>query len=219
MSSNIIRIMIADDFEIIRHGIKRVLEFEDNIRVVAEAVDGKDVMGKVHTLKPDILLLDMSMPGYSGLEILMQIREEKINIKVIMLTIERSTDIINAAIENGADGYVLKESTTADIVEAINTVYNGGKYLDKSLLNVLFEQHGHQSSTSVFDELTNREIDILYFISKGLSNKEIASELYLSEKTIKNNLTRIFKKIDVKDRVHAAIFGLNNEIEKYYSRD
>lgn len=219
MSNDIIRVMIADDYEIIRHGIKRVLEFEDNIRVVAEAVDGREVMDKIRTLKPDILLLDMSMPGYSGLEILKQIKYDEMKLKVIMLTIERGTDIINAAIQYGADGYVVKESTTAEIVEAINTVYKGGKYLDKSLVNLLFEQHGNQKKVSVFDELTDREIDILYFISKGYSNKEIAAKLFLSEKTIKNNLTRIFKKIDVKDRVHAAIYGVTNNIEKYCNRD
>lgn len=219
MNDNIIRVMIADDFEIIRHGIKRVLEFEDNIRVIAEAVDGKEVMTQVNMLKPDLLLLDMSMPGYSGLEILKQIRADNIDIKVIMLTVESSSDVINASIEYGADGYVLKESTTNEVVEAINTVYGGGKYLDKSLLNILFEKHGSNNKDNVFNELNSREIEVLYFLSKGLSNKEIGNELYLSEKTIKNNLTRLFKKIDAKDRVHAAIFGINNNIEKYYNRD
>ena len=135
-----------------------------------------------------------------------------------MLTIETGADMINAAIEYGADGYVVKESTTKEIVEAINTVYAGGKYLDKSLVKLLFDQHGH-NKTSIFDNLTKREIEILYFVSKGLSNKEIASKLFLSEKTIKNNLTRIFKKIEVKDRVHAAILGVTNNIEKYHIRD
>ncbi len=219
MSSNLIRIMIADDFEIIRHGIKRVLEFEDNIRVVAEAESGTGIIETIKTLKPDILLLDMSMPGYNGLDILKSIRNESIDVKVIMLTIERGLDIINQAIEYGADGYVVKESTTAEIVEAINTVYCGNKYLDKSLISLLFEKYGKTEESHLFDELSKREIEILYCVSTGFSNKEIAAKLFLAEKTIKNNLTKLFKKMDVKDRVHAAIFCINNNIEEYYNRD
>lgn len=213
--NNTIRIMIADDFEIIRHGIKRVLEFEDNIKVVAEATDGKEVIEQVELLKPDILLLDMSMPGYNGLELLEKLRSSGNKIKVIMLTIESGADVINKAIELGADGYVVKESTTTEIVEAINTVHAGNKYLDKSLMNLMFKKYNDESQNSVFKELSERELHILYWISKGYSNKEIANELYLSEKTIKNNLTKIFKKIDVKDRVHAAVLAVTNEIEKY----
>jgi len=211
--------MIADDYEIIREGIKRVLEFEDNIKVVAESVDGNDVINQVKILKPDVLLLDMSMPGHSGLEILKLLRGDNIDIKVIILTIERGADIINAAIAAGADGYVVKESTTAEIVEAINTVHAGKKYLDKSLMGLMFNKYNHQNKESIFDELSERELEITYWISKGYSNKEIAGELYLSEKTIKNNLTKIFKKLEVKDRVHAAVLAVTNNIEAYYNRD
>jgi len=217
--TNFIRIMIADDYEIIREGIKRVLEFEDNIKVVAESVDGNDVINQVKILKPDVLLLDMSMPGHSGLEILKLLRGENLEIKIIILTIERGADIINAAIEAGADGYVVKESTTAEIVEAINTVYEGKKYLDKSLMGLMFNKYNQQNKESVFDELSERELEITYWISKGYSNKEIAGELYLSEKTIKNNLTRIFKKLEVKDRVHAAVLAVTHDIESYCNRD
>jgi DNA-binding NarL/FixJ family response regulator len=207
--------MIADDYEIIREGIKRVLEYEDNIKVIAEAVDGKEVINQIQLLKPDVLLLDMSMPGKDGIEILKYIKSESIKVKVIMLTIERGADIINAAIENGADGYVVKESTTAEIVEAINTVYAGNKYLDKSLMNLMWQKYKRDES-SIFDELSERELEILYYVSQGNSNKEIADILYLSEKTVKNNLTRVFKKLDVKDRVHAAVLAVQNKIEEKF---
>lgn len=210
-----IRVMIADDYEIIREGIKRVLEYEDNIKVIAEAIDGKEVINQIQLLKPDVLLLDMSMPGKDGIEILKYIKSESIKVKVIMLTIERGADIINAAIENGADGYVVKESTTAEIVEAINTVYAGNKYLDKSLMNLMWKKY-ERNETTIFDELSDRELEILYYVSKGHSNKEIADVLYLSEKTVKNNLTRVFKKLDVKDRVHAAVLAVQNKIEEKF---
>lgn len=204
--------MIADDYEIIRHGIKRVLEYEENIVVVAEAIDGRDVLSQVEVLKPDLLLLDMSMPGFSGLEILEKLKANNIKIKVIILTVENSSDYINRAIELGADGYVLKESTTTEIVEAINTVYQGNKYLDKSLMNMMFKKY-NENKNKIFDTLTDRELKILYGVSKGLSNREIAEEVFLSEKTIKNNLTKIFKKLGVKDRVHAAVLAVSNDLE------
>lgn len=216
--TDVIRIMIADDYEIIREGIKRVLEFEDNIKVVAEAVDGRDVINQVELLKPDVLLLDMSMPGKDGIQILKHLKQNEIKVKVIMLTIERGADVINAAIEYGADGYVVKESTTAEIVEAINTVHAGNKYLDKSLMNLMWNQY-KDDAKSIFDVLSERELEILYFVSQGFSNKDIALKLYLSEKTIKNNLTRIFKKMDVKDRVHAAVMAVQNNIEDKYKHD
>lgn len=211
---NSIRVMIADDYEIIRHGIKRVLDYEENIAVVAEAVDGKDVLPQVEALAPDLLLLDMSMPGFSGLEILEKIRARKIKIKVIILTVENGSEYINKAIELGADGYVLKESTTTEIVEAINTVYDGNKYLDKSLMSMMFKKQSG-GKYKVFAVLTEREVKILHGVSRGLSNREISEEVFLSEKTIKNNMTKIYKKLGVKDRVHAALLAVQNDIEGF----
>lgn len=211
---NSIRVMIADDYEIIRHGIKRVLDYEENIAVVAEAVDGKDVLPQVEALAPDLLLLDMSMPGFSGLEILEKIRARKIKIKVIILTVENGSEYINKAIELGADGYVLKESTTTEIVEAINTVYEGNKYLDKSLMSMMFKKQSG-GKYKVFAVLTEREVKILHGVSRGLSNREISEEVFLSEKTIKNNMTKIYKKLGVKDRVHAALLAVQNDIEGF----
>ena len=210
--------MIADDYEIIVQGIKRVLEDEKDIKVIAVAHQGNDVLPQVISLKPDVLLLDMNMPASNGLTILKQMKEENSSSKVIILTIDNSSEIIEAAIDAGADGYVLKESTTNEIVEAIRTVYKGQKYLDKSLMQWMFQKYKKQEKT-IFEILTDRELEILYYVSRGHSNKEIADTLYLSEKTIKNNLTKIFRKLDVKDRVHAAVLAVNNRIEKIYNRD
>jgi len=215
MSDNIIRVMIADDYEIIREGIKRVLSYEDDIKIIAESVDGHDVINQVEFLKPDVLLLDMSMPGHNGLEILRLLRKQGDDTKVIMLTVEGGADIINQAIEFGADGYVVKESTTAEIVEAIHSVYNGQKYLDKSLMDMMFNKYKEPKDQSVFRELSRRELQILYYISKGFSNKEIAEEIFVSEKTVKNNVTKLLRKMEVKDRVHAAVFAVTHHIDQY----
>lgn len=213
--SKIIRVMIADDYEIIRQGIKRVLDFEEDLKVIAEAEDGRDVLNQVSTLKPDVLLLDMSMPYHDGMTLLKEIKTQELPVKVIMLTVESGAETINKAIEYGADGYVVKESTTAEIVEAIHAVHDGNKYLDKSLMHLMFQKYSGDES-NVFSELSQRELEILYYVSKGFSNKDVAKTLFLSEKTIKNNLTRIFKKLDVKDRVHAAILAITHKIEDYY---
>ena len=210
--------MIADDYEIIVQGIKRVLEDEKDIKVIAVASQGNDVLPQVISLKPDVLLLDMNMPSSDGLTILKQMKEENSSSRVIILTIDNSSEIIEAAIDAGADGYVLKESTTSEIVEAIRTVHKGQKYLDKSLMQWMFQKYKKQEKT-IFEILTDRELEILYYVSRGHSNKEIADTLYLSEKTIKNNMTKIFRKLDVKDRVHAAVLAVNNQIEKIYNRD
>lgn len=215
---NQMRIMIADDHEIIVQGIKSVLEMEDDIKIVATAHHGNEVVDQVHSLIPDVLLLDMSMPQKDGMTILKEIKEAGFKTKVIILTVDNSPDTIEKAIDCGADGYVLKESTTVEIVEAIRTVYKGQKYLDKSLMQWMFQKYKKEEDT-IFDELTKREIEILYYISLGHSNKEIADVLFLSEKTIKNNITKIFRKLEVKDRVHAAVLAVNNHIEKIFERD
>lgn len=216
--NDLIRVMIADDYEIIVQGIKRVLEDEKDIKVIAVASQGNDVLPQVISLQPDVLLLDMNMPSSNGLTILKDMKKENSNSRVIILTIDNSSEIIEAAIDAGADGYVLKESTTNEIVEAIRTVHKGQKYLDKSLMQWMFQKY-KKKEKSIFEVLTDREIEILYYVSKGHSNKEIADVLYLSEKTIKNNLTKIFRKLDVKDRVHAAVLAVNNHIEKIHNRD
>ena len=216
--NDFIRVMIADDYEIIVQGIKRVLEDEKDIKVIAVASQGNDVLPQVISLKPDVLLLDMNMPSSNGLTILKQMKEENSSSRVIILTIDNSSEIIEAAIDAGADGYVLKESTTSEIVEAIRTVHKGQKYLDKSLMQWMFQKYKKQEKT-IFEILTDRELEILYYVSRGHSNKEIADTLYLSEKTIKNNMTKIFRKLDVKDRVHAAVLAVNNHIGKIYNRD
>ena len=117
-----------------------------------------------------------------------------------------------------ASGYVLKESAGSEITNAIRTVYAGGKYIDKSLIDSFINDVNIEGTNNLLDSLTNRELRILLEISNGLKNKDIAEKLYLSEKTIKNYVTTIFKKIGVEDRVHATIFAINNGIEEYYNR-
>lgn len=216
VSENRIKVLIADDHALIRQGLKSLLSFDPAITVVAEAEEGKSIVPMLKQYRPDVLLMDINMPGMTGIEVLSEIKAENMQIKIIFLTVEDNQKIIMKAIEIGADGYVLKGSPPEELIEAVKSVYFGENYIDKSLVSVLFDKVMHRSEgQKYFRELTDREMEILFYISKGLSNKEIGEKLFLSEKTIKNNATRIFRKIGVNDRVQATIFAIENELSKF----
>lgn len=218
MKDEVIRILIADDHEIIRSGLKRIISFEEDMDITCEAENGEMALKllKVHEL--DVVLLDCNMPIMNGIEVLGSIKQQGDKIKVIMLTVENDRKTISAAINIGADGYMLKDSVGTEIVNAIRTVHKGEKYIDKSLVSILFSdvKIKDKKAPNVLDKLSKREVEVLVKISKGLSNKEIGEELYLSEKTIKNYATNIFRKINVEDRVKATIFAIENNIKEYY---
>lgn len=218
MKKDEIKVLIADDYELIRHGLKRIISLEDDMNVIGEAENGDIALNMLNNFRPDVLLLDMQMPKKDGLEVLKLAKEKDENIKVIMLTVENDNNIIKNAINYGADGYMLKDSAGTEIVDAIKTVYEGEKYIDKSLVSFLFSdvKKKEKKIKSILDTLSKREIEVLLYISKGYGNKEIGEKLFLSEKTIKNYATNLFRKIDVQDRVQATILAIQNNIEEYY---
>lgn len=213
-----IKVIIADDHYLIRQGLKRIIDFEKDISIVGEAEDGEKAINMIKTSEPDIALLDMNMPKMNGIEVLNKAKEYKNNLKFIILTVENDRKTLFHSIDMGADGYLLKDSAGEEIIDAIKAVNKGDKYIDKSLVSVLFSDIKQKSKreTNLLDLLSKREIEVLLRISKGLSNKEIGRQLFLSEKTIKNYLTNIFRKIKANDRVHATIIALDNNIEDYY---
>jgi len=217
MKKEVIKVFIADDHDIIRQGLKRILSFEEDISVIEEAEDGEKALKLLESCKPDVILLDCNMPFKNGIEVLQSVKEQNEAIKVIMLTVEMDRKIIHAAIDIGADGYMLKDSAGTEIVSAIRMVYKGEKYIDKSLISLLFSdiKNKNKKIDSLFDVLSKREVEVLAKIAKGLSNKEIGEQLYLSEKTVKNYATNLFRKINVDDRVQATIIALQNNIEDY----
>jgi len=218
MKNEMISILIADDHDIIRQGLKRILSFEEDMFIALEAKNGQEALELLKQKEVDIVLLDCNMPLMNGIQVLKSIREQGDKIKVIMLTVENDRKTIHTAIDVGADGYILKDSAGTEIVNAIRLVYKGEKYIDKTLVSLLFSgiKIDEKKAPSILDELSKREVEVLIKISKGLSNKEIGEQLYLSEKTIKNYTTNIFRKINVNDRVHATIIALENNIEQYY---
>lgn len=220
MKKKEIEILIADDHDIIRQGLKRIISFEEDMEIILEAENGDKALELLKDNDIDIVLLDCNMPMKNGIEVLEIIKQKYNNVKVIMLTVENDRKTINTAINIGAEGYILKDSAGMEIVNAIRTVHNGEKYIDKSLISMLFTEikTNNTNNVSILDNLTRREIEVLIKISKGLSNKEIGEQLFLSEKTIKNYATNIFRKIDVDDRVHATIAAIENNVNEYYQR-
>ena len=218
MKKEAIKVLIADDHDLIRQGLKRIISFEEDIIIVGEAENGEKVLNMLKSYETDVILLDMKMPLMDGLEVLQRAKEGLKTIKIIMLTVENDKTLILDAIDKGADGYVLKDSAGTEIVDAIKTVYGGDKYIDKSLVSVLFSgfKSKEKKEQCILDSLTKREIEVLLYISKGLSNKDIGERLFLSEKTVKNYATTLFRKIKAHDRVQATIFALNEHIQQYY---
>jgi two-component system, NarL family, response regulator DegU len=217
MKNKVVKILIVDDHALIRQGLKSIISLEEDFIVIGEAENGEKALELIKQYHPDIMLLDINMPQLNGMKLLEQIREKEMDIKIIMLTIENQRQTIHEAINQGVDGYVLKDSAGEEIIDAIKAVYSGEKYIDKSLVSTLFmDIKSKAKAKSVLDSLSKREAEVLLKISKGYSNKVIGEQLYLSEKTIKNYATNVFLKINAHDRVGATIIALGNQIEDYY---
>lgn len=218
MNENKIKLIIVDDHDLIREGLNRILSFEDDLLILGEGKNGKEGLELIKDLTPDIVLLDINMPIMDGIETLKNIKTYNKDIKVVMLTVENDRRTINEAIDIGADAYVLKESAGSEITNAIRLVNSGEKYIDKALVKIIFSdiKNNFNREKNILDSLTDRELNVLFEISTGLRNKEIAEKLFLSEKTIKNYVTNVFRKISVEDRVQATIFAINNNVEDYY---
>ncbi len=219
MKKEVIKVLIADDHDIIRQGLKRIIDFEKDMDIVGEAENGEKVLDILKNTDPNVVvLLDLNMPEMNGIETLRKIKEQKNNTKVIMLTIENDRKTIYEAIHIGADGYILKGSMGTDIIEAVRIVQKGEKYIDKSLVTMFFQdiKGKNKRETCILDELSKREVEVLLYISRGFSNKEIGNELFISEKTVKNYATNVYRKISASDRVQATITAIENDIEDYY---
>lgn len=208
-----ISIVIADDHAMVREGLKCLLELDDLYEVVGVASDGYECLDVINKTNPDIIILDINMPKLDGLQTLKIMRQEKIQSKVIIVTINDDVDYLIQALDYECNGYVLKNSEFDILKEAINAVVSGDTFIEPRLMNLLNSNLAKRDiKKSMIDALTKRELEILKLISKGMLNKEIASQLNISERTVKNHISNIFKKIDVSDRTQAAVFAIKNGV-------
>lgn len=205
-----IQVLIADDHSIIREGLRQLLELDEDIKVIGEAVDGLECIDKIQTLRPDVVLLDINMPNLNGIQVLEHLRNNNIKTRVLVLTIHNEIEYLIRAVEIGVGGYLLKDSDSAVLRKAIKTVYAGENYIQPSLTPLLKERLENPNIMSEADYLTKREIEVLKLVAYGKFNKEIAETLQISEKTVKNHVSNIFKKIHVNDRTQAAVFAIKN---------
>ena len=207
--------MIADDHVMIREGIKQLLEFDGDIKVFLETGDGEECLQLLEKNDPDVLLLDINMPKKNGIEVLKEIRKKDTGLKVLMLTVHNEVEYLIKAIEIGVDGYILKDSESAELKKAIFAVAEGEKYIQPSLIPALNAKLiNKDEDKDKIEQLTKRELEVLAKVAKGMFNREIAISLNISERTVKNHISNIFKKIQVSDRTQAAVFAIRNDIIK-----
>lgn len=210
-----IKVMLADDHVLIREGIRQLLEFDGTIEVIEEVNDGDECLEKLSNVMPDLLLLDINMPNKNGVEVLAEIRKKNLPIKVLMLTVHNEVDYLIKAVDIGVDGYIVKDSGSSELKKAINSIMSGENYIQPNLIPALNKRLvARDSDKDKIDLLTSREMEVLIQVANGMFNKEIANALGISERTVKNHVSNIFKKIDVNDRTQAAVFAIKNDIIK-----
>ena len=204
-----ISIMITDDHSMIREGLKSLLELDDDIKVIAEAVDGRDCLDKLDVYKPDVLLLDINMPNMNGLEVLKELKARKSKVKVLVLTVHNETEYLMKAVDIGINGYVLKDSESAELKKAIRAIMDGETYIQPSLIPALNAKRLERNEDEEkIDSLTRRELEVLKLLAIGMYNKEVAEKLEISERTV--------KKLEVTDRTQAAVFAIRNNLIKVF---
>lgn len=208
-----INVLLADDHKMVREGLKQLLEIDSEIKVFGEAGDGYECLNITNKTKPNIVLLDLNMPNLDGLQVLSIMKQQKMLCKIIVLTIHNEIEYLIKAIDIGCDGYILKDSNFDTLKKAIFSVYAGETYIEPSLMPLLNASLAERDVLKdKVSELTRRELEVLKMIASGAFNKEIASTLNISERTVKNHVSNIFKKIGVSDRTQAAVFAIKNNI-------
>lgn len=218
MASKTINIMLVDDHIIVSEGLRSIIEKENNFKIVTITSNGIEAVEKAKLFNPHIIIMDINMPTMNGIDALKTIKDQGISSKVIILTGRTDKEYIIAATKLGAKGYLFKSCNTDDLINAIREVSIGRTYIDQSVAYVL-TQNTYSEKKNVNIELekvkalSRREYEVLALISAGFNNKDIGSELFISEKTVKNHITKLFKKIEVEDRVQATIFAYQNGIK------
>lgn len=209
-----ISVLLVDDHALMREGLRQLLSLEDDLHVIDEAVDGFEAIQKIRRLKPDVVLMDISMPVIDGIAVTHQITRDFPTIAVIMLTMHRQDQQMLQAIKSGARGYLLKTASSQELAQTIRQVHSGQVQIEPQMTSTIISEFRRLSNSgtdrSQLTELSEKEVDILRCVAMGLSNKEIAEQLAYSEKTVKNYLSVIFQKLGLRDRTQGAIFAFRH---------
>jgi DNA-binding NarL/FixJ family response regulator len=214
---DVIRIAIADDHPIFRDGLRKLLALEEDFRVIAEAKDGKEVLEVLQKQEPDVLLLDLKMPGLDGLSTLQRLQAQKTKTKVIVLTASDDENEYVQAMKFGTSGIVLKQTATELLIKSIRKVHKGEIWLDSRTTAAVMKQFASPGDAAAKDRerspLSQREREIVVLVAQGFKNKEIAERMFISEQTVKNHLHNIFDKLGVSDRLELALYAIHKNLQ------
>lgn len=212
------KVVIIDDHNLFREGIKRILEFENDIEVVAEGKDGAEANQIISMYSPDVVLMDINMPNKNGVEAAEELIKEHPDLKIIMLSIHDDESYVTHALKSGASGYMLKDMGADSLVEGIRVVANGGCYLHPRVTQNLIKEYRRLSKHEPYMTeielrrplhlLTKRECEVLQMLADGKSNRSISDTMFISEKTVKNHVSNILQKLEVNDRTQAVILAI-----------
>jgi DNA-binding NarL/FixJ family response regulator len=211
---SVIKVLIADDHTILREGIRSLLKLEDDIDVVGEAGDGQEAVVRTHELLPDVVLMDVAMPGLGGLEATLEIRKRSPQVKILVLTQYEDPEYVRRFLKAGVSGYVLKKAAGTELVEAIRTVHRGGQYLSPQITGTVIEGflRGQESAVVIddYDRLTDREKQVLKLVAEGESNSTIAEMLSLSIKTVMGHREKIMEKLGTHSRTELIKYAIKH---------
>ena len=207
-----IKVVIADDIQILRQGLKAILEQDDGIEVAGLAADGREAWQLCRKLKPDVVLMDMRMPQYDGSYGITRIKADFPDIRVLVLTTFDDRETVDAAVQGGADGYILKEMEDDKVIQSVKAVCAGIRVFGGSVFEGMRRQMALPGAKADLD-LTPREMDIMRLVAQGMDNREIAAGLFLAEGTVRNNISRLLEKLKLKDRTQLAVFAVKNNLD------
>ena len=218
LRTDVISILLVDDHALVREGLRQLFTLQEDIQVVGEAEDGDEALRRIRHLHPDVVLMDIHMPDVDGIAVTQQITHDMPDVAVIMLTMYRDQHHMVQAMKSGARGYLLKNSPIGEVAQAIRIVHAGGTLVEPEMTGAIvselrrLSERPAKKGQRVLDLLTEKELEIVRYVAAGMSNKEIADKLAYSEKTVKNYLSVIFQKLNIRDRTQAAILALRQGI-------
>lgn len=211
-----IRVMLVEDHTIVRKGIKALLKESDNIEVVAEAQDGQEAIQLASSIRPDVIVMDITMPRLNGIEATRQIRDKFPDINVVILTMYADEAYIFQSLRAGVSGYLLKHTAPQELVLAINAAFQGGAYLSPSISRTIIEEYlqsnEREEHMSRLDSLTNRERQVLQLIAEGFRSGDIANQLFISEKTVRTHRARLMNKLNIHSVAELTQFALRHGV-------